>query len=494
MRHSSPYLQRRGYGLTFRISVPSDLRHIVGTREITKALATSSRNLAIPIALEFAACAKRMFGELRMVMAAGDDEQRQTLSLDFSKLKEVSREALHRIEKRELQDEFDSELQKQRRDHLQELERVRLASENETLRCVIKSLGSLPAHPALPPPVAPLGTPAATRTPAVAAEKSAARHRLSEVLPVWKRLKSPALSTIEIYEAAINRFEMHFPKLHAETIEKRDIREYVEKLQSLGLSGKTIEKEHGAIRALLTIAEHEEWINSNPASGILLPEIKGKKVRSYTPAECNQVFSSPVFTSKVRPTGCKGDAAYWIPLLLLFTGARREEIAQLTTDRVRKSENFHFLAIDPFDEDGHLKTDESKRSVPIHRVLERIGFLDFVDRRRKEGGGQLFQELKPNRRGQYGAKWGDWWRRYVREDVGITDKQIHPAHSFRHLFITECRRLSFREDYERALVGHTRGGRKDAHDGYGEHLIPSLAAELNRIDFRELNLKHLWET
>jgi len=92
-----------------------------------------------------------------------------------------------------------------------------------------------------------------------------------------------------------------------------------------------------------------------------------------------------------------------------------------------------------------------------------------------------------------GAKWGDWWRRYVRGTVKITDEKISPAHSFRHFFITECRRLEFREDYERQLVGHVRGGgRKDAHDGYGEHLVPALHMAINRIDFRGLDLSALF--
>jgi hypothetical protein len=68
---------------------------------------------------------------------------------------------------------------------------------------------------------------------------------------------------------------------------------------------------------------------------------------------------------------------------------------------------------------------------------------------------------------------------------------VSPAHSFRHTFITECRRLEFRDDYERALVGHVRGGRKDAHDGYGEHLVTALAQAINRIDFRGLDLSHV---
>jgi site-specific recombinase XerD len=103
------------------------------------------------------------------------------------------------------------------------------------------------------------------------------RHRLSEIVPVWIRLKNPSIATVEIYKAAIKRFESHFPELYAETIEKRHVRDYVKWLESEKLSPKSVDKEHGAIRALLTIAEHEEWIESNPAKGIMLPISKGNK-------------------------------------------------------------------------------------------------------------------------------------------------------------------------------------------------------------------------
>jgi integrase len=272
--------------------------------------------------------------------------------------------------------------------------------------------------------------PLKTTAKPIAVTKNAALHKLSEAIPAWRRLKSPALSTVEIYQAAIDRFEGRFPELHAETIEKRHIREYVAWLQSEKKSAKTIGKEHGAIRALLSIAEHEDWIESNPAKGILLPALKGKKVRSFTPEECKLIFSAPVFVSGERPIAGKGEAAFWIPLLMLFTGARREEICQLTTERIKKSGEISYLLIDPIDDEGRLKTDESKRAIPIHNQLVKMGFLAFVQKQAKGGSGQLFPLLKPNKRGQYGAKWGDWWRRYIRQTIGITDECISPAQAF----------------------------------------------------------------
>lgn len=481
MSRQAPYLQRRGDTLSFRIAVPCDLRAVLGSRELTKALCTADKHIAIPIALEFAAAAKRLFNELRASMAESDG----------NKLRELLIEAKGKLQLRNQQDRHTHELIEQRRQHLQELAHAKLDAENKALNRILAASGISGA----PNPISdhtnatgsPIGQPSA-----VAPTSIGERHLLSETIEIWKRLKNPAPSTVEIYEAAVRRFETHLPKAHVETIEGQQMVDYIDWLQGQGLSAKTIEKEHGAIRALLTIAKSRKWITENPASGLLLPSGASKKVRSYTVEELKNIFASPVFVDGFRPKAGKGEASYWVPLLLLYTGARREEICQLTTDRVRNTEGVTYLAIDPAEDGGRLKTEESKRAIPVHNNLIKLGFLDYVAERVRAGGGLLFPLLKLNERKQYGAKWGDWWRRYIRGAVKITDERISPAHSFRHLFITECRRLEFREDYERQIVGHVRGGgRKDAHDEYGEHLVPALYAAINRIDFRGLDLSHL---
>ena len=454
MPKQSSYLQRRGDSLCFRIAVPLDLRTALGKREITKFLDEVDKKNAVPQALLLAGRCKLLFVEMREMAKKnrGGFKTNYTLKVEL--------DGIGKPKSIDVQAE---------------------PHEQEAVNSVIETiLGRQPA--------------AQVALVESAVKKVAQQIRLSQAIPVWKRLKNPAPASVEVYEFAVRRFEGRYPDLFVDAIEKRHVREYIEWLQAEGKNPKTIDKEHGAIRALLNIARNEEWIASNPASGVLLPPTSGAStVRSYAPEELKQIFASPVFVGGLRPVAGKGEAAYWVPLLLLFTGARREEICQLTTDRIRSYEGVTHFVIDPMDDEGQLKTEESKRAVPVHDHLVRLGFLNYVAERVKAGGGLLFPQMKKNDRGQYGAKWGDWWRRYVRGTLKITDKRIAPAHSFRHLFITECRRLELREDYERALVGHAGGGgRKDAHDGYGEHLLPSLAAALNRIDFRGLDLSHLY--
>jgi hypothetical protein len=54
-----------------------------------------------------------------------------------------------------------------------------------------------------------------------------------------------------------------------------------------------------------------------------------KAAKGFSKAELEAYFSMPAFTDNARPTRGKGEAIYWIPLLMMFTGARPEEVAQL---------------------------------------------------------------------------------------------------------------------------------------------------------------------
>jgi len=74
---------------------------------------------------------------------------------------------------------------------------------------------------------------------------------------------------------------------------------------------------------------------------------------------------------------------------MLFSGARPNEIAQLlVTDLKRTPKGTWYLDLD--DEDGKaLKTETSRRRVPLHPELIRLGFVAFVEERRKAAGPRL---------------------------------------------------------------------------------------------------------
>lgn len=73
------------------------------------------------------------------------------------------------------------------------------------------------------------------------------------------------------------------------------------------------------------------------------------------------------------------EAAYWIPLLGLFTGTRLGELCQLRTVDVQQVEGVNVLVLTNEGEGQNIKSDAGHRSVPIHSELVRLGFLKYVE-------------------------------------------------------------------------------------------------------------------
>ena len=147
-----------------------------------------------------------------------------------------------------------------------------------------------------------------------------------------------------------------------------------------------------------------------------------------------------------------------------------------------------FLDINTLDEGKRVKNKSSRRRVPIHAELVRLGLLEFVETRRNMGERvPLFPDLRADRSGVMTGNWSKWWGRYARS-IGIIDRR-KVFHSFRHAFKTECRVAGIGKEFHDAITGHTSG---DVGDDYGtQYPVAVLARELGKVGYKGLNLSHL---
>lgn len=69
----------------------------------------------------------------------------------------------------------------------------------------------------------------------------------------------------------------------------------------------------------------------------------------------------------------------WIPLIMLFSGMRCNEVAQLYVDDIRKAGDVIYFRItgDPA-RNQRVKAESSCRNIPVHRKLIELGFLEYV--------------------------------------------------------------------------------------------------------------------
>lgn len=207
------------------------------------------------------------------------------------------------------------------------------------------------------------------------------------------------------------------------------------------------------------------------------------------------------------------DFHFWAIPIYTYTGARLNEICQLrvediksTLPRKRKGmsetpERIHYFDIKKaFDDNGvqthFIKNQPSIRSTPIHKDLIALGFLDFVEERRKEAGSSamLFDGLNFDSKNKYGKKFGDWFHgggkmKSYRDVCGIKQKPKPNVHSFRHTFINEYRNTpKIDRTVLAAIVGHDTDLQTDEYGG--DTALHVLKAEMDKVEF-DLDLSHL---
>jgi integrase len=218
----------------------------------------------------------------------------------------------------------------------------------------------------------------------------------------------------------------------------------------------------------------------------------------FATAELQKLFGSPVFTNGERPKAGRGDAAYWLPLLALFTGGRRGELTSLSVaDVSRDSASGEMMLTITEDRlsGKSLKTRNSQRVLPVHPELRKLGFLDYVSKVGRKRGDKawLFPLVAPDISGG-DAAWTKWFGRHIRS-LGIKDTS-KVFHSLRHNFIDAMRAGGVDEELRMALAGH--GWMNTTNRGYGakdmlrRFTARSLVLAVARVSYPGLELSGLY--
>lgn len=162
----------------------------------------------------------------------------------------------------------------------------------------------------------------------------------------------------------------------------------------------------------------------------------------------------------------------WVTLIAVFTGARLNEVAQLTHDDVRLIDDVWCIAFTSEDESGkRLKTSASKRLVPIHDTLVDLGLLTFVMERRSQHSSRLFNSLSYDDQNGYGRNVGRWFNESLLVKLGFKTRKL-VFHSLRHSMNTQLAQKDVPDHLQKAVLGHTQSGM--SYDTYfKEGFLPS---------------------
>jgi integrase len=87
-------------------------------------------------------------------------------------------------------------------------------------------------------------------------------------------------------------------------------------------------------------------------------------------------------------------------MLGIYTGARVNELAQLEVKDIIVEEGIPAITITASGGTAkRIKSESSRRTIPLHKDLLTLGFLVYVSNIRQQGHTQLFPTLKPGPNG-----------------------------------------------------------------------------------------------
>jgi integrase len=287
---------------------------------------------------------------------------------------------------------------------------------------------------------------------------------LSAVVARWAANKTNQ-KTIDRMTKVVEWFEDDMGRVSVEEITPEMVDSWVEKLLKR-TSPSNARTKLSNFKALLRVAWLKaRLIKANPAFGVTVDFTADPEddVQPFDLPALKAIFSSPVYIANERPDAGAGEAAYWLPLLALYTGARLNELGQLRPADVieipylaeggEEQVAWCIRIVADKKEGLRLKNAFCARRVPIHSDVIALGFLDFVNAAREAGQARVFPELRPDKYGTVTANWSKWFGRYLRGTIKVTDDRMR-FHSFRHAFKDYAREAEIPEDVNDAFTGH----------------------------------------
>lgn len=270
--------------------------------------------------------------------------------------------------------------------------------------------------------------------------------------------------------------------------------EAVAKGRELGLrtlAPKSINDSYMALmRSMFRWAVAEQWMAANPLDGLSVKDTvaDAEKRDPFTLDQLKAIFGSDPW--KPRDDSPSGKPIrFWGPLLALFHGMRRGEIAGLNVEDIVTSEGVPLILVRA-NEGRRLKTANARRRLPVHPELQRMGFMEFVRRQQEAGHTQLFPGEVPNARGQVGDGFSDWFTRLVAKKQ-LSGRKLG-MHSLRHNWQDRLREAGLHGTaIGQELAGRSKGG--DVSNNYGSGFsTQALADAVAKISYPGLDLFHLW--
>ncbi len=295
----------------------------------------------------------------------------------------------------------------------------------------------------------------------------------------WEKHKNASESTRSLYRLVIRRLAQHCG-VGPKQITRAQVIDWSDSLTP-GLADKTALTHLTAAGTVYRFALNNEKLGDrpDPFRAVTIPDAKKAKSSrgEYSLERLKEVFRD-LPPLEAIPEAAGGHAAYWVPILALYTGARKEELTGLLMEEV-KVERGQVTLLMRHNRLRRLKTENSIRDVPVHKDVLALGFIQYIETLRQAGAGRLFPGLVNS------ESVAEWFIQHVQSRIGKSAIK-QDLHSFRHTFKSACRDVPMITEMHDYLTGHARSS---VSDKYGSPAGQrTLRRSLNRVKYRGVTL------
>lgn len=286
---------------------------------------------------------------------------------------------------------------------------------------------------------------------------------------------------IEDKEATYHQFATQFDDPHCGAIDKAMVLAFKEEQLKHAGAGR-VNTKIGHMSTFFDWAVAHALADVNPFTGTRIGKksqlVKG--VQSYEPFTAGDLKA--IFNPKTYPDYATKPHFHWLPVLLLYSGARPEELASMPLENIRKEQGIDYFVI------ASGKNSNSIRKVPFHKVIRASGFPDYVKMRKKvDPSGMLFPDLPPSKNGyckNVSRRFNESYLPSLR--IAESTKRLY---SFRSTFITRMTELNVNPGMLMALVGHFEQTAVDLSSPHfknyqGTKLLSALQSTIDMFDVK----------
>ena len=240
------------------------------------------------------------------------------------------------------------------------------------------------------------------------------------------------------------------------------------------LTAKTVNKYLVLLSSLFKWRVQNGMVESNIAEGLSLPETTAahEERKPYDLDDIERIVIS-------LPRKFDEPEKYWIPLIAMFTGLRLDECCQLHVADIRNVDDILCFDINDAGE-RKVKTQGSRRIIPVHPVLLEKGLDDYLKARAAVGADRLWQNLEPNKYGYWGKRLGNWYGRFNRKHITKDPKKVF--HSFRHTVADTLKQKGVADGVIAEILGHANSSITTGR--YGKRYRPGVLLDaLMKLDY-----------